>query len=86
MQNTEYILPNTTERSENEHCKYCNKVQTPNMDVVECQRSNSDEKEQNNYDIDHRITLFGWRLRLSSGKSTVLKYYYTYETIISKKV
>ena len=70
MQNTEYILPNTTETFENEHCKYCNKVQNPNIDVVECQRADSVEKEQNNYDIDHRIVLFGWRLRLASGKTT----------------
>ena len=69
MQNIEKHVTNVSENYKDDRCKYCRKVKIPKSYVeTECTTSNSLDKERGGYDVDNRIVLFGWRLRLASGK------------------
>ena len=62
-------MSNTNEHFIEDHCKYCNKVKVPMTDITTGLTTNCVGNEQDNQGIDHRIVLFGWRLRLASGNS-----------------
>ena len=61
-----------TENLVNEHCRYCKKNnRLIKQDTDGCVNMNYVRSDQNNEDIDHRIVLFGWRLRLATGNEKV---------------
>jgi hypothetical protein len=69
MHNIEKHVTNLSENYKYYSCKYCRKVKIPKSYVeTECTTSNYLDKERGGYDVDNRIVLFGWRLRLASGK------------------
>ena len=68
MQDIEKIVINVSEKYKYGECEYCIKTKTPKRNLATDYILESAEKQQNEYTIDNRIVLFGWRLRLASGK------------------
>ena len=60
-----------TERLKYETCKYCDKPRVA-KDVEAKETPTSINHDEDKSEIDHRIVLFGWRLRLASGKNRYL--------------
>ena len=68
MQDIEKIVTNVSEKNKYGDCEYCIKTKTQKHKLATDYILDSAEIQQSEYAIDNRIVLFGWRLRLASGK------------------
>ena len=69
MSNSKVNISNVSEKLQKNYCGYCMKqTKSANYDTQSDMPSELCERKPDQYDIDHRIVLFGWRLRLASGE------------------
>ena len=68
MPNIDKNVTHVSEKYEYERCKYCSNSKTHKSNAETESTTHYSLTEDSGYDIDNRIRLFGWRLRLASGK------------------